>query len=126
MVTIREHNERYLEAMNYIMATRGLTLQAYADSLEVARPLLSNIKSGKQNASIDLLVKTVLVYPEINADYIIANRGSMFIQDQTTDDEQDSMIQRLEKELTAAQDEIERLKEDNDILRSAFVRLRKG
>lgn len=105
MVTIKEHNERYLEAMNYIMETRGLTMDSFAKSLEVARTLLSHIKNGKQNASIDLLSKTVFVYPEINADYIIANRGSMFINSSTTADAEEAAndeIIKLHRELEDA------------------------
>lgn len=86
MATIKEHNERYLEAMNYIMESRGMTVKSYADSLEVVSTLISHIRSGKQNASIDLLAKTASVYPEINIDYILTGRGSMFIQEQKAND----------------------------------------
>ena len=114
MVTIKEHNQRYLEAMNYIMETRGLTLESFSKSLDATRTILSQVKGGKQNASIDIITKTVLVYPEINADYIITGRGSMFIQDQESYDsaineQNEELIEKLQSELKEAYTEIGRL-----------------
>lgn len=114
MVTIKEHNQRYLEAMNYIMETRGLTLESFSKSLDATRTILSQVKGGKQNASIDIITKTVLVYPEINADYIITGRGSMFIQEQESEDsvineQNEELIEKLQSELKEAYTEIGRL-----------------
>lgn len=81
MVTIREHNQRYLEAMNYIMESRGMTLESFAKSIDVGRTVLSQVKGGKQNASIDVVSKTCSEYPEINANYILTGSGSMLIQE---------------------------------------------
>ena len=122
MVTIKEHNQRYLEAMNYIMETRGLTLESFSKSLDATRTILSQVKGGKQNASIDIITKTVLVYPEINADYIITGRGSMFIQEQESDDSA-AMLEEAHRNLEDAMAEIKRLKEENELLRTAFTRL---
>lgn len=110
MVTIKEHNQRYLEVMNYIMETRGLTLESFSKSLDATRTILSQVKGGKQNASIDIITKTVLVYPEVNADYIITGRGSMFIQEQESDSGIDEdLILKLQDELREAYMEIGRL-----------------
>lgn len=114
MVTIKEHNQRYLEAMNYIMETRGLTLESFSKSLDATRTILSQVKGGKQNASIDIITKTILVYPEINADYIITGRGSMFIQEQESYDsaineQNEELIEKLQSELKEAYTEIGRL-----------------
>jgi hypothetical protein len=114
MVTIKEHNQRYLEAMNYIMETRGLTLESFSKSLDATRTILSQVKGGKQNASIDIITKTVLVYPEINADYILTGRGSMFIQEQESYDsaineQNEELIEKLQSELKEAYTEIGRL-----------------
>ena len=114
MVTIKEHNQRYIEAMNYIMETRGLTLESFSKSLDATRTILSQVKGGKQNASIDIITKTVLVYPEINADYIITGRGSMFIQEQESYDsaineQNEELIEKLQAELKEAYTEIGRL-----------------
>lgn len=81
MVTIREHNQRYLEAMNYIMESRGLTLESFAKSIDVGRTVLSQVKGGKQNASIDVVSKTCIEYPEVNANYILTGSGSMLIKE---------------------------------------------
>lgn len=81
MAKIKEHNERYLEAMNYIMDSRNMTVGSYAKSLDVVSTLISHIRGGNQNASIDVVAKTCMVYPEINANYILTGNGSMLVQE---------------------------------------------
>lgn len=83
MVTIREHNQRYLEAMNYIIESRDMTLESFAKSIDVGRTVLSQVKGGKQNASIDVVSKTCVEYPEINANYILTGSGSLLNQGQS-------------------------------------------
>ena len=99
MVTIKEHNQRYLEAMNYIMESRSMTMESFAKSIDVVRTVLSQVKGGKQNASIDVISKTCSEYPEISADYILTGRGSMFIQEQETQQEIKSNAQPLSTEM---------------------------
>lgn len=99
MVTIKEHNQRYLEAMNYIMESRGMTMESFAKSIDVIRTVLSQVKGGKQNASIDVISKTCTEYPEINADYILTGRGSMFIQEQEVKQEIKSNAQPFSTEI---------------------------
>lgn len=122
MVTIREHNPRFLEVMNYIMESRAMTLDLFAKSLEVGRTTLSQVRSGAQNASIDVIAKTCIIYPEINANYILTGRGSMFIQEQESDDSA-AMLEEAHRNLEDAMAEIKRLKEENELLRTAFTRL---
>lgn len=122
MVTIREHNPRFLEVMNYIMESRAMTLDLFAKSLEVGRTTLSQVRSGAQNASIDVIAKTCIIYPEINANYILTGRGSMFIQEQESDDSE-AMLEEAHRNLEDAMAEIKRLKEENELLRTAFTRL---
>lgn len=112
MVAIKGHNQRYLEAMNYIMESRGMTMESFAKSLEITRTILSQVKGGKQNASIDVVSKTVSVYPELNADYIITGRGSMFIQEQEreSDSDNEALILKLQNELREAYMEIGELR----------------
>lgn len=81
MVKIKEHNPRYLEAMNYIMETRGMTLESFAESLGVGRTTLSQVRRGAQNASTKVVVRTCEVYPEVNANYILTGSGSMLNQE---------------------------------------------
>lgn len=121
MVAIKEHNQRYLEAMNYIMESRGMTMESFAKSLEITRTILSQVKGGKQNASIDVVSKTVSVYPELNADYIITGRGSMFIKNDEANDEES--IKELHASLEEAMKKIRELREENELLRAAFTKL---
>ena len=126
MVAIREHNQRYLEAMNYIMESRGMTMESFAKSLEITRTILSQVKGGKQNASIDVVSKTVLTYPELNADYIITGRGSMFIQEQENQEIDEVKVKNLIKALEEATDRNKELEEENKLLRAAFAKLQAG
>ena len=113
MVTIKEHNQRYLEAMYYIMDTRGLNRDSFAETVGVAGSLLSHIKKGKQNASLDLITKTVAEYPEINADYIIIGREPMLMTGEdkkSSESENESTLLKLQEELREAYMEIGELR----------------
>lgn len=125
MVAIREHNQRYIETMNYIMESRGMTLESFAKSLKVGRTTLSQVRNGVQNASIDVVAKTCIVYPEVNANYILAGCGPMLIKEQGVN-EDEVTIKELHESLEGAMKKIKELKDENELLRAAFAKLQTG
>lgn len=116
MVTIKEHTQRYSEVMQEIMIAADLTDQKFAESVGVARALISHIRTGKQNASIDLIVETARVYEDVNTDYILTGRGNMWMYKVISEEdityprkEDQQLILKLQEELREAYMEIGRL-----------------
>jgi hypothetical protein len=103
------------------MSEEGMTKDAdLASIIGVERSIIPKVRTAKQSASIELIVKTFIAYPKINTDYILTGRGSMFIQEQGTDED---TIRELKELLGEATMEIKRLREENELLRNAFTKL---
>lgn len=66
------------EKFKIIRDEKRLTQQALADMLSVKKQNISNIESGHQNPSAELLKKLVDKL-NVNLNWLIADRGSMFI-----------------------------------------------
>ena len=122
MAAFNDYSERFLDVIEKL----GLSDYKVWNEVEsLSKATMSKIRRGICGVSMNTLCDFIDKYPQVNADYILTGRGSMFIQEQE-DYNMEELISQLKEELTAAQNEIVRLKEDNDILRSAFVRLRQG
>lgn len=77
-----ERSKRYIEIISIIMQEEGMTKDAdLASVVGVERSIIPKVRTGKQYASIELIVKTYAAYPKINTDYILTGRGSMFNQE---------------------------------------------
>lgn len=79
---------------------------------------LSNVKSGRQDASMEMIVGLIEAYQNVSANYILTGKGSMFLENIESDvnsevleinrENQDRII-KLQEELRAAYEEIGRL-----------------
>lgn len=117
MVTIKEHTQRYCEVMTELMVSNDLTDQKFADSLGVTRTLISHIRKGTQNASIDLIIATAEVYKDVNTDYILTGRGDKWVWAEVEESgivdklkERELQVAKLQNELREAYMEIGELR----------------
>ncbi len=62
-----ELKERIVE----ILEKSGLTASEFADKIGVQRSAISHITSGRNNPSLDFLMKIKTEYPEIDTDWLI-------------------------------------------------------
>ena len=89
----------------------------------ITKSMLDKLRQGiVTEISIKILKPFIEAYPQVNANYILTGRGSMFIQEQESDDSA-AMLEEAHKNLEDAMAEIKRLKEENELLRTAFTRL---
>ena len=54
-----------------IMENSGLTPSEFADKIEVQRSAISHITSGRNNPSLEFLIKIKNSFPEIDTDWLI-------------------------------------------------------
>lgn len=54
-----------------IMEKSGLTPSEFADKIEVQRSAISHITSGRNNPSLEFLIKIKSSFPEIDTDWLI-------------------------------------------------------
>ena len=60
-----------------INSESNLTRSAFAEMLEIQPATISHILSGRNKPSYELLQKILLRFPNVNADWLIADRGEM-------------------------------------------------
>ncbi len=66
-----------LERINLILKSRNLNAAQFADEIGVQRSSISHILTGRNNASLDFLLKVLKRYPEIDTDWLLTGKGVM-------------------------------------------------
>jgi len=59
------------------MKTRNLNAAQFADEIGVQRSSVSHILTGRNNASLDFILKVLQRYPEIDSDWLLSGKGVM-------------------------------------------------
>lgn len=106
MAAFNEYSERFLEVIEKL----GFSDYKVWNEVEsLSKATMSKIRRGLCGVSMNTLCDFVDKYPEVNSDYIITGRGSMFISSETSDEEINDELIRLHRELEDAYMEIGRL-----------------
>ncbi len=71
------------ERIIQLMEHEGLTQAQFAAAIGIQRAAMSHIVSGRNNASLDVLTKILAHYPQVDPDWLIFGKGSMFRASQT-------------------------------------------
>ena len=61
-----------------ILKTQNLTSSQFADEIGVQRSSISHILSGRNNPSLEFVTKILKRFPDINSDWILFGKGSMY------------------------------------------------
>lgn len=61
-----------------LIKVKNLTAAQFADEIGVQKSSISHIISGRNNASLDFIQKILLRYPEVNMNWILFGKGSIF------------------------------------------------
>ncbi len=61
-----------------ILKTQDLSSSQFADEIGVQRSSISHILSGRNNPSLEFVTKILKRFPDINSDWIIFGKGSMY------------------------------------------------
>ncbi|MBS4058420.1 MAG: helix-turn-helix domain-containing protein [Bacteroidetes bacterium] len=60
-----------------ILQIKNLTATRFAEELDIQRSGISHILSGRNNPSLDLIMKIKETYPEFSLDWLIMGKGPM-------------------------------------------------
>lgn len=63
------------DRISQILKTKNITATQFADELNVQRSGISHILSGRNNPSLDFVMKIKETYPEFNLDWLIMGKG---------------------------------------------------
>ena len=68
-----------VDRIRQLMEYKGLTSTQLADSIEVPRAIVSHILSGRNKPSLDVVVKIMSTYREVNRNWLLLGEGNMLI-----------------------------------------------
>ena len=78
------------DRITLLIKAKNLTAAQFADEIGVQKSSISHIISGRNNASLDLIQKVLLTYPEVNIEWLMFGKGPLFKRTETaTNDNND-------------------------------------
>ena len=114
-----EHS-KIIERIKRIISDSGLSNSSFADKIGVPRSSISHILSGRNNPSLDLIIKILRNFDDIKADFLL--RGEVLPPiDKDSKSDLDNKNMTLIPELDIKEDTKERPKIDEEVLKSVIL-----
>ena len=114
-----EHS-KIIERIKRIISDSGLSNSSFADKIGVPRSSISHILSGRNNPSLDLIIKILRNFDDINADFLL--KGDVLPpMDKDPKKDLDNKNMTLFPELDIKEDTKERPKIDEEVLKSVIL-----
>lgn len=66
-----------VDRIQLLLKTKGLSPSQFADEIQVKRSGMSHVLSGRNNPSLDFILKILETYPEIDPEWLLHGRGSI-------------------------------------------------
>lgn len=70
-----------ISRIQLIMKSRNISAAQFADEIGVQRSSVSHILTGRNNPSLDIILKILQRFPEVNSDWILTGNGAMLKSD---------------------------------------------
>jgi len=74
--------EEIVQRIQQIIHEKHLSPAEFADELQIGRPLLSHVLSGRNNPSLQLVMKILDHYPEYTADWLVLGKDILINEKQ--------------------------------------------
>ncbi len=94
-----------------IMKREHMTPSSFAESIEIQRSTLTHILRGRNNPSLDVVMKIHQRFKYVNLDWLLYGNGNMVNQEKTSDDLQRSLFDENEEIKPIPQVDLEYRKE---------------
>jgi transcriptional regulator with XRE-family HTH domain len=113
------HSE-IIDRVKKIISANGLTSSSFADKIGVPRSSISHVLSGRNNPSLDLIIKILQSFDGISANYLLSGDVLTPIQP-ITDKDQEYNNMTLFPELDLKKESKEEIKIDEDLVKSVIL-----
>ena len=113
------HSE-IIDRVKKIISANGLTSSSFADKIGVPRSSISHVLSGRNNPSLDLIIKILQNFDGISANYLLSGDVLTPIQP-ITDKDQEYNNMTLFPELDLKKEPKEETKIDEDLVKSVIL-----
>ena len=111
---------KIIERIKRIISDSGLSNSSFADKIGVPRSSISHILSGRNNPSLDLIIKILRNFDDINADFLLKGEA-LPPMDNDSKKDLDNKNMTLFPELDIKEDTKERPKIDEEVLKSVIL-----
>ena len=113
------HSE-IIDRIKKIISANGLTNSSFADKIGVPRSSISHVLSGRNNPSLDIIIKILQSFDGISANYLLSGDVLTPIQP-TTHKDQEYNNMTLFPELDLKKEPKEEIKIDEDLVKSVIL-----
>lgn len=105
------NNGDFSNRLEFIIKNYELNAASFADQIGVQRSSISHLLSGRNNPSLDFVLKVIDNFPEINFDWFVRGKGEKFSHEISTSqnsNEKYSKTPTLFDQITDNKEEIKR------------------
>ena len=113
-------HSKIIDRIKKIISDNGLTNSSFADKIGVPRSSISHVLSGRNNPSLDLIIKILQSFDGISANYLLSGDVLTPIQP-ITDKDQEYNNMTLFPELDLKKEPKEEIKIDEDLVKSVIL-----
>ena len=113
-------HSKIINRVKKIISANGLTSSSFADKIGVPRSSISHVLSGRNNPSLDLIIKILQSFDGISANYLLSGDVLTPIQP-ITDKDQKYNNMTLFPELDLKKEPKEEIKIDEDLVKSVIL-----
>ena len=113
-------HSKIIDRIKKIISDNGLTNSSFADKIGVPRSSISHVLSGRNNPSLNLIIKILQSFDGISANYLLSGDVLTPIQP-ITDKDQEYNNMTLFPELDLKKEPKEETKIDEDLVKSVIL-----
>ena len=113
-------HSKIIDRIKKIISDNGLTSSSFADKIGVPRSSISHVLSGRNNPSLNLIIKILQSFDGISANYLLSGDALTPIQP-ITDKDQEYNNMTLFPELDLKKEPKEETKIDEDLVKSVIL-----
>ena len=113
-------HSKIVERIKRIISDNGLTNSSFADKIGVPRSTISHILSGRNNPSLDIIIKILDSFDEINADFLLKGEASTPVIERENKDFVNTNL-TLFPELDIKETPKKELKIDEELIKSVIL-----
>ena len=113
-------HSKIIDRIKKIISDNGLTNSSFADKIGVPRSSISHVLSGRNNPSLNLIIKILQSFDGISANYLLSGDVLTPIQP-ITDKDQEYNNMTLFPELDLKKETKEEIKIDEDLVKSVIL-----
>ena len=113
-------HSKIIDRIKKIISDNGLTSSSFADKIGVPRSSISHVLSGRNNPSLNLIIKILQSFNEISANYLLSGDVLAPAQPITYKDQNYNSM-TLFPELDFKEEPKEEVKIDEDLVKSVIL-----